>query len=50
MTHVENDVLPGNGPSGKVKAVADEVARKIEGGLHIGREDETGERDKATDA
>ncbi|XWS16414.1 hypothetical protein CRYUN_Cryun34aG0085400 [Craigia yunnanensis] len=50
VTHEENDSLPGNGPSGKVKAVADEVASKIESGLHIGREGKTGERDKATDA
>ena len=50
VTHVENDALPGNGPSGKVKAVADEVARKIESGLHIVREGKTGESEKTTDA
>ena len=48
VTHVENDPLLGNEPSGKVKAVADEIARKIESGLHIGREN--WKEDNATDA
>ncbi|MBA0606390.1 hypothetical protein Godav_018861 [Gossypium davidsonii] len=49
VTHDESDLL-GSEPSGKVKAVADEVARKIESGLHIGGEGKTGDTDKATDA
>ncbi|KAH1114165.1 hypothetical protein J1N35_007543 [Gossypium stocksii] len=49
VTHDESDLL-GSEPSGKVKAVVDEVARKIESGLHIGGEGKTGDTDKATDA
>ncbi|GKV35624.1 hypothetical protein SLEP1_g43871 [Rubroshorea leprosula] len=47
VSHEDNESVSGNGPSGKVKAVAEEVTRKIEG-FHINREGKTGE--KATDA
>lgn len=47
--HEEHDSHPGNGPTGKVKLVADEVVRKIEG-FHINKEGKNGEKDKATDA
>ncbi|KAG6792278.1 hypothetical protein POTOM_001422 [Populus tomentosa] len=48
-SHDENDSLPGNGPIGKVKVSADDVAQKIEV-LHISKEGKTAEKEKATDA
>jgi serine-threonine kinase receptor-associated protein len=48
-SHDENDSLPGNGPTGKVKVSADDVAQKIEV-LRISKEGKTAEKDKATDA
>ncbi|KAJ6711737.1 EUKARYOTIC TRANSLATION INITIATION FACTOR 3 SUBUNIT I [Salix purpurea] len=48
-SHDENDSLPGNGPTGKVKVSADDVAQKIEA-FHISKEGKTTEKDKATDA
>ncbi|XP_011035638.1 PREDICTED: serine-threonine kinase receptor-associated protein-like [Populus euphratica] len=48
-SHDENDSLPGNGPTGKVKVSADDVAQKIEV-LHVSKEGKTAEKDKATDA
>ncbi|KAF2297603.1 hypothetical protein GH714_000144 [Hevea brasiliensis] len=45
----ENDSLSRNGPTGKVKALADDVAHKIES-FHISKEGKASEKDKATDA
>ncbi|KAK6255812.1 hypothetical protein SCA6_017117 [Theobroma cacao] len=50
MNHEENDLVPRNGPSGKMKVMADEVTCKIESGLRFGKEGKIGERDKATNA
>ncbi|XP_030457627.1 uncharacterized protein LOC115678386 [Syzygium oleosum] len=48
--NLENDANPGNGPvTGKAKAGADEVTRKVED-LQIGKEGKVGEKDNAADA
>ena len=48
-SHDENDSVPGNGTTGKVKVSADDIAQKIEG-FHISGEGETTEKEIATDA
>lgn len=45
----EDDSHPSNGPAGKVKVMADEVTRKIEG-FHIAKEGKASEKDKVVDA